>query len=534
MILSLVVIALLSACRNDFDFEEHYSGGEIKKEYADNWVKQMGPIDPNQDWCMAGEYHVTVDVPGEEDVKVYSLESDGVYQLVGEYFGVSGLQNLTFDAEKGTERLLVTIGENSYKTLVNCSVPSTNLTRAVISGSNVSAIDDNTIHFNNTDIENCISKVNGIFAGWTKGTPNYKYIPQSREIYIYPMYWETTDPLIGSRYTDEIGLYYTDSRGKEKTIPVFNTSTGDNLQYKDSKGNWINCSANDSYNKSAQEYKAKGIKVSLPDDCNSFGLYIKNRDNIFYTENSRNDGVLVKTKCGVFTYNNDSYISLGDAFGSGIDDVIFRIEGVSTVNETLNSWYLVCEDLGDTGDYDFNDIVLKFKKDKYQKKEGGKTTTKYTLSITPLAAGGTLSAVCNLDGVSIGEIHELLGVGILDSQGCYKMINTNAPQGQGVDGKNAETWVKEYDTDFSISSELKKFTIEVGTENPIIISSPEKGSAPQMIIVPDTWQWPSERTSILDAYPNFTDWSSDKTNTDWSSHKANDPDRVFFYYAPNK
>lgn len=38
---------------------------------------------------------------------------------------------------------------------------------------------------------------------------------------------------------------------------------------------------------------------------------------------------------------------------------------------------------------------------------------------------------------------------------------------------------------------------------------------PQMILVEGDWEWPTERTNIMDAYPNFKDWVKDQTNTLW-------------------
>ncbi len=40
-------------------------------------------------------------------------------------------------------------------------------------------------------------------------------------------------------------------------------------------------------------------------------------------------------------------------------------------------------------------------------------------------------------------------------------------------------------------------------------------NVPQMILVQGDWQWPTERTNILDAYPNFKAWIGDHTNSDW-------------------
>ena len=53
------------------------------------------------------------------------------------------------------------------------------------------------------------------------------------------------------------------------------------------------------------------------------------------------------------------------------------------------------------------------------------------------------------------------------------------------------------------------------------LTRPSKtGQAPQMILLPRTWQWPTERTQIHDAYPDFEKWVTDGDgqsyeNLDW-------------------
>lgn len=523
MILSLVVIALLSACRNEFDFEEHYPGGEIKKEYADNWVKQMGEIDPNQDWTLAGEYCVTVDVPGEDDVKVYALGTDGVYQLVGEYFGVSGLTKLIIDAEKGTEKLLVTIGGTPFETVVGGVVSPNTQTRSVENGTLVTN-PDKWKYFKGSDITKWLDKCSSLLDFLRSDVkPNYSYVASSNKIVVYPLYWKTNQ-------TDEVGIYY-ESNNRTNYYPVFKTNGGAELEYKNGSS-WTVCGTNNSTrnNNSTTEYRSKGIEVTLPAGCTSFGLYVKHGVVTIHSDNSKNLGFI---KCANFTVDGKQYISLGDKIDFGIGDIILQVEGAFPIDNSLKSWIIACEDLGSTGDYDFNDLVLKFEK----KVEGTSYNPSYKLRITPLAAGGTLRAVCKLGNDLIGEVHELLGAGTPVSQGRYLMINTNAPQGQGVDGKTATAWVKNYTKDFSISEELKKFTIEVGSVSPVIVSSPEKGQAPQMIVVPNSWEWTKERVDIRDAYHGFENWSSDATNTEWTSHKAKDGNGnlcPFFYEAPNR
>ena len=42
------------------------------------------------------------------------------------------------------------------------------------------------------------------------------------------------------------------------------------------------------------------------------------------------------------------------------------------------------------------------------------------------------------------------------------------------------------------------------------------GTDPHGIIIPGRWQWPTERTCIKDAYPDFNTWAADRTKAkDW-------------------
>lgn len=545
-------ILAMTSCRDqDFVFEEHYPGEEIKKEYEQNWVKQMGAIDPEQDWCMAGEYSVTVSVPGVEDVKVYALNPEGEYRLVGEYFGVSGTQTLKFDAIKGTKDLLVSTSNGFKKTVVDGEVGFEMGTRAVNTGTTngvkVEYSENDYINFDNNYIVDLVGKSNGWLSGYgSTGQPNYIYVAQTSEVYFYPLFWNTTS-FLGVKYVDEIGIYNPEN--SDQKVKLFDTKSDKVLQYskKTDGSSWTNCPNNDSKTNDANGgYKSQGIKVTLPEGWRSFGLYIKNgRNDVFYSQSSKNNRVV---KCGtVLDSNKNNVICMGDEYLAGINQILFRIVGASTVNINMQSWLLACEDLGDTGDYDFNDLVFKCEK----KNEGTDKTADYKLKITPLAAGGTLEAQYGFDGVVHKEIHAAFGK-TQKVNGKYLMLNTNAGSGEGVDNVSpldAGKIIKEYGTtNFNVATELQKFFIRVGgtsatmEDSPTpeyeekngsyIITAPKKGSAPQMIIVPEGWNWPKERVSILDAYPEFSTWSSDASKDDWDLAKAKDGngDICPFYY----
>ena len=44
------------------------------------------------------------------------------------------------------------------------------------------------------------------------------------------------------------------------------------------------------------------------------------------------------------------------------------------------------------------------------------------------------------------------------------------------------------------------------------ISIPRKGQDPHGVVIPSKWQWPTETTSITNAYPQFAAWAHDIKN----------------------
>lgn len=169
------------------------------------------------------------------------------------------------------------------------------------------------------------------------------------------------------------------------------------------------------------------------------------------------------------------------------------------------SWIIACEDLGDTDDFDFNDIVLSISH------VGGTTEA----TITPLAAGGTLEATIYNNGQAVGEIHKLLGVA------TNEFANTE----NGIT-KTAEPITISVAEDFSVTDNMGGFTIHIvgrDGKTSTTLSAPGRGEAPQMICVPGDWQWPMERTNISTAYPGFGEWGANyNTNNEWYKSPVSD------------
>lgn len=158
------------------------------------------------------------------------------------------------------------------------------------------------------------------------------------------------------------------------------------------------------------------------------------------------------------------------------DDWIVKISPAEPVIVTTEQQgRIICEDLGNIGDFDFNDVVF----DAYIATDG-------TTTITLLAAGGTLDIA--VAGVNVGEV-------------MGKMINT------GIGNTHVPYT-------FTAS---KKYTNLI--DIPIIVSnkdaannvisyelSAQIGKAPQKICVPLGFRWCKEYKRIDKAYPGFTNW----------------------------
>lgn len=253
-------------------------------------------------------------------------------------------------------------------------------------------------------------------------------------------------------------------------------------------------------------------------------------------------------KATAWKYNGNVFLGFEDGGGDeDLNDIVFWVEGnfktpdplpevpsTTQPKEESQSWILACEDLGSTDDYDFNDIVLEVRT-KIETEETfkgqaktGETFKKATLQVRCLAAGGKYQANIAYDNgrVNIGESHALLG-----RPGSSDMLNTktlDCPFSEWItleETTNETTWGDiQNDNSWSIDKIAKKIQIVVTADDKTgtaaLISAPTTGEAPQMIIVPGDWQWPTERAHIEEAYPDFKNWNSNASFTDWYNTKV--------------
>ena len=219
-------------------------------------------------------------------------------------------------------------------------------------------------------------------------------------------------------------------------------------------------------------------------------------------------------KAASWTFNGQTFLGFEDGGGDeDLNDIVFWVQGQYKTPEPpitvpdpdplpepqSESWIIACEDLGNTDDIDFNDVVFSVSH------TAGETTAK----VTPLAAGGVLPSNIYYGGSNLGEIHNLINGAQPNANGQYSMLNTGS---KGTPGSAITINVP---ADYSVTNH--GFTVKVKDQNEsIVLESAEIGTAPQMLVLPGEWAWPTERTPIGTAFPMFVDWSkAANTAIDW-------------------
>lgn len=205
--------------------------------------------------------------------------------------------------------------------------------------------------------------------------------------------------------------------------------------------------------------------------------------------------------------NPDSNKDIRDSECTGIGNT--PVDNGPTVEDKPQSWTVACEDLGSIGDFDFNDVVFKV----------SHVSGSGEITVTPLAAGGTMTVNLYHDSQLLGEIHNLLGV-----DDVTKMINTGLEGEKGFTSSVSESKTLSVSDSFSMSDNMGGFRLEILNGKGRFaaeIQGPVNGDSPQMICVPGDWRWPREWQKISDAYPDFVNWSSNN-NVEWYNNSNSD------------
>ena len=332
------------------------------------------------------------------------------------------------------------------------------------------------------------------------------------------------------------------------------------------------------------------ITVTVPATVPSYGFYITNGNTgSVYSESKLNTPVTfpdeneARPACYVATFDihdidesqeSQRYLCFEDWYGNNssnfdLNDIVFTVTGINenhiVDNEASNEWaILVCEDLAQY-DFDFNDVALLLNytdgvSRDYTVDEDGNITNVVvtpgarTLTVTAVSAGGAFDSEVYINDEDWGEIHSLLsGISPDDTKNprilnAGKNFNGNGSvktlTGDDLPEKNVApdgvypTFLSQlFATDgfFKIVCEGNKEAqkiIESGTVN----TNKDTPTAPQMMLLPDYFEWPQEQIHITEAYDGFAEWVQDVDAVDWiftSQIEKNITDRGDLYVENN-
>lgn len=413
--------------------------------------------------------------------KVFAPSTEGVCELVADCQGLTGKQTISFTGVKNTKSVYV-----------------------VDAFGNVEVVDPNngSVSFKSTRvISDPDSKVEITPTNWEKSfnfTNSFKITAKVFSLVSktakFPIYFTNGGTSNKHDFTDW-GIYYWDANGQKHVESVYNNmkNGGDNVF--------------DGVDLDFSACKLDGIK---------FGLFVEVNGETYFdyetgTVTNKNGKKVREVKYSVVKSGDSNYIVVGfDFFDNGsdnYDDVRFVIGNVDVLSGDEFKWALACEDMGTTGDFDFNDVVFTV-----SHVEGNDH-----MDVMALAAGGILDSEVYYDANGdkeltsdelIGEIHEMLKV----ERGQI----TNTRNSKEATGKLYPVPVGEK---FFLDSELKNFyvkTIDPYGKGERVVSLPAPGKTPRVICVPSSWAWPKENVKITDAYPKFAAWSQDPViPSDW-------------------
>ena len=154
-----------------------------------------------------------------------------------------------------------------------------------------------------------------------------------------------------------------------------------------------------------------------------------------------------------------------------------------------NVYRIIAEDLGEIGDFDFNDVVFDMEIVKTDNWVEG--VQQCYANITLLAAGGTLPLY-----IGNREVHEVFGVE------TDVMVNTGMGETKEPVTFKLDNCDSPDDIQITVRDGGKEYLLDTNT-----------GEAPKKICVTPYFEWPAERQNIKDKYPKFTEYVADQTVT---------------------
>ena len=201
-----------------------------------------------------------------------------------------------------------------------------------------------------------------------------------------------------------------------------------------------------------------------------------------------------------FTLNGRYFLCCESGTDADFNDVMLEVEGgIKDIPpfipfDPFN--YTFCFEDTEEGDYDLNDVVILASRIE---------KTKVLYSVIACGAYDELY----IKGLGVGsefentEVHAMLG----KDQNMF--INTT-----GKKNADAYTVTKTVSESFSFDELVGTLRIKNATKGNEVPMS-KTGQAPHGVMITGKFNYPTERTLITDAYPNFGKWAEFTTEEDW-------------------
>ncbi len=531
----------------------------VKENYTREFIKQFGTINPNQDWSVVEQKSITVNLPKASHVQVFEKQGDE-FRLAADYEGVTK-QTITFDGMEGDNTpFLVYIDSDAAYAVENggtltvgsatsgpkraTKIPSdckwiTRGNKTIITLSSTESVMKILAENNGKDNSGYLDKIPAGNRGLVQNTDPISFYPlywNSKNKHVAGIYYndETTNQLVHIPvYADKADTYKDDADKEDLCFYTTNNTLKDYPAETDAEDCWkfthtynyalITRKWNVSYEENFKFYSRP--YTITPTKSLAAGIYVEVNGHKYYSDPNLNDGknffaIRPVTEGNgsdkTYTYlcfddpDDNDYTAEGDHDFN--DLVLYTPRQMTPVTRNETEWTIACEDLGGTFDYDFNDLVFRVTH------VAGNDYAR----IYPVAAGGTLPAYLYYNDKPISEEwHSHFGHSGYESN---VMINT----GKGSEEHGVKTiLVKDLPTDWSITAFSKtdgglNIKVKRADNTWTTVTGPEKGAAPQMLILPYDWQWPTELTRITTAYPDFGTWGENYQSSSWVNNKVSD------------
>lgn len=212
----------------------------------------------------------------------------------------------------------------------------------------------------------------------------------------------------------------------------------------------------------------------------------------------------------------DKHFSGDDCFDDWIIKIVPAVKDPEQVKSNPGEKgpiRVMCEDLGNTYDFDFNDLVFDVR---YVYDKGNENTVnKVTALITVQAAGGTLPIYLGQSADRSREAHSILGVSstsipvnVASVRGVARNPGVITLPLPALDGANENALNPGKDIDILVGSS------KAGDLNVVMLprAGENNSIAPQKIAADVSVKWPKESQQIEDCYSNFSNWVNKMNN----------------------